>query len=409
MKTIVATAYAVNPWKGSEDGTGWNLAKQIARFNKVIVVTRKNNREPIELWLKANPGQVNPNLEFRYFDLPRWMRFWKKGGRGALLYFYLWQFAMPFFIKFSRIKFDIAHNLNFHNDWTPSFLSWLGKPFVWGPIGHHPPIPKAFVAPVYGRKAYFWNKINGIAKQLFWKVDPFLKSGFKKANRVICINSGVKEAAGISENKIILMPAVASQVVSRSRRFTRDTFTVLSIGRFVPLKGMDVAIEAYADFFHELSAADQGKVELKLVGKGPEKEKLIALARKLKIAASVTFIEWMPRAELDLVYRSADLFLFPSHEGAGMVIPEALSYGLPVLAFDNFGPGELIDATCGVKVPYLSYQASVERFSQELTQLFNEPGRRNRLSENAIRYHREKLTWETKGTILNNVYDSIAI
>ena len=41
---ILITAYAVNPYKGSEDGTGWNMIQEIAKYNNVIAITRKNNR-----------------------------------------------------------------------------------------------------------------------------------------------------------------------------------------------------------------------------------------------------------------------------------------------------------------------------------------------------------------------------
>ena len=61
-----------------------------------------------------------------------------------MLYFYLWQLGLPFWVKNKNWKFDISHNLNFHNDWTPTFLWVLGKPFVWGPVGHHPAIPSEF-------------------------------------------------------------------------------------------------------------------------------------------------------------------------------------------------------------------------------------------------------------------------
>ena len=36
------------------------------------------------------------------------------------------------------------------------------------------------------------------------------------------------------------------------------------------------------------------------------------------------------------------LFFFPSFEGAGMVVTEALASGLPVVCFDNIGPGEIV-------------------------------------------------------------------
>ncbi|MBK6497174.1 MAG: hypothetical protein IPG00_02995 [Saprospiraceae bacterium] len=50
------------------------------------------------------------------------------------------------FVTKQNLTFDIAHNLNFHNDWTPSYLWKLGKPFVWGPVGHHPLIPAQYLS-----------------------------------------------------------------------------------------------------------------------------------------------------------------------------------------------------------------------------------------------------------------------
>ena len=103
MKTILASAYAINPYKGSEDGMGWNLVLQIARFNKVIAVTRENNREHIEKYMAENPNPHYKNMEFLYFDLPYWMRFWKKGGRGAMLYYFMWQRGIVSFIDKQEI------------------------------------------------------------------------------------------------------------------------------------------------------------------------------------------------------------------------------------------------------------------------------------------------------------------
>ena len=55
-KTIVATCYAINPYKGSEDAMGWNFVIQIARFNKVYAVTRENNKTAIE---KIKPNSAD--------------------------------------------------------------------------------------------------------------------------------------------------------------------------------------------------------------------------------------------------------------------------------------------------------------------------------------------------------------
>ena len=76
----------------------------------------------------------------------------EKGPLLSLIYFYMWQFTLALWLKKKKLSFDIAHNLNFHNDWTPTFLWILGKPLVWGPVGHHPKIPKQFLLETYGKR-----------------------------------------------------------------------------------------------------------------------------------------------------------------------------------------------------------------------------------------------------------------
>ena len=73
--TILITAYAVNPYKGSEDGTGWNISREIAKDYKTIVITRKNNRAEIERYIEEHQNPIHQNMEFKYHDLPFWAMF----------------------------------------------------------------------------------------------------------------------------------------------------------------------------------------------------------------------------------------------------------------------------------------------------------------------------------------------
>ncbi|MEM9022588.1 MAG: glycosyltransferase, partial [Bacteroidota bacterium] len=343
MKTILGTTYALNPYNGSEDGMGWNFVRQIARHHNVIAITRKNNREAIERYQQENPDPLYARMQFVYHDLPYWMRFWKRGSRGALLYYYLWQLSLPQLVKRLNLEFDIAHNLNFHNDWTPSFLWRLGKPMAWGPVGHHPKIPRQFLLPVYGWKAFLKDRLTWLAKQWFWRADPFLKLTRHNAKAIWCMHSGAADRLSQQGHKLRVLPSVASEDVEPATgQPTR--FRVLSIGRFTPLKGFDVTLRAFAAFYLRLAPEAREHVTLTLVGKGPQKAFLERLAKQLRVAEAVEFIDWIERAKLANIYRSSSVFFFPSHEGAGMVVPEALSFGVPVLCFDNYGPGEIPQA-----------------------------------------------------------------
>ncbi len=410
IPTILVTAYAVNPYKGSEDGTGWNMIIEIAKQQKVVAITRVNNQKDIEKYLSENHLDQANQLTFEYFDLPYWMRFWKKGGRGALLYFYLWQIGLVFFILNKKMQFEIAHHLNFHNDWTPSFLWLLGKPLVWGPIGHHPAIPKSYLINNAGKKAYLLDRLKWQVKKLFWRFDPFLKITRWKTQKIITINSSVKNWVGFQNQKEVRLPAVASsipQIDTAQKELIEDKFNILSIGRFVPLKGFDITIKSFAHFYHTQESSVQKKLQLTLIGKGPQKAELEKLVVNLNLGNSVKFIEWMPKSELHHYFRTSALFLFPSHEGAGMVVPEALSFGLPILCFDNEGPGELMDRTCGYKVPYSTPEKSILEFSNYIDQLFHSKEKRKALSIGAKAYFKKYLTWERKGKIISQTYQDI--
>ncbi len=407
MKTILVTAYAVNPFKGSEDGMGWNLILQIARFQKVIAITRENNREPIEKYLANHPVEIAENIHFEYFDLPYYLRFWKKKSRGALLYFYLWQIGVAFWVKSKKWTFDITHNLNFHNDWTPSFLWILNKPLVWGPIGHHPMVPFEFLIKC-GWKAVFKNRLTWIMKQLFWNFDPFLFITKKRARFIFSMNSSVKKHLKFQPKKLIKLPSVGSEKVTVPYCFKKDkSFTVLSIGRFVPLKGFDVTISSFAAFYRKLPPEDQPFAQLILVGKGPLETYLKTLAKIENIEHAITYVPWIEREQLSAIYRKSKAFLFPSHEGAGMVVSEAFSHGLPVLCLDNFGPGEFVDESCGIKVPYQKYENAITEFSESLMLLFYDRILLEDMSNGALAKHSSTFDWDVKGKVFKQVYDEL--
>ncbi len=408
MKTILATAYAINPYKGSEDGTGWNYACQIARFNQLIIVTRKNNKDDIEKYQAANPEQkdIYDRIQFLYFDWPKWTLFWKKGPLLSMIYYYCWQLNLAFWLKSKKLSFDICHNLNFHSDWAPSFLWILNKPFVWGPVGHHTKIKREYILPVYGFKELVKDRFLWLLKLAFWWLDPFLYLAKAKADKIICINSEVPVKMRVSKEKVFRMPTVAAEK-NTNTLIPSSSFTVLSVGRFVPLKGFDLTINAFSAFYKTLSADNQQHTKLVLIGNGPNLPSLRKLIIKNKIEEAVTIIPWMPRAEVMENYKNASVFLFPSHEGAGMVVPEALSYGLPVVCLDNEGPGELIHRESTLRANYSYYESTISSLARRLDRLYTDKAFYKRESDKALAHFRNELNWDVKGDLLAKLYEEV--
>jgi glycosyltransferase involved in cell wall biosynthesis len=110
---------------------------------------------------------------------------------------------------------------------------------------------------------------------------------------------------------------------------------ILYIGRFVPVKGLEILIEAFSKM-----AEIRKDAVLLLVGEGKEETALKALAHQRGIA-NILFIPARANEDLPLYYGMADIYVQPSRfEPAGIVILEALASGVPVIASDVCGYGQ---------------------------------------------------------------------
>jgi 1,2-diacylglycerol 3-alpha-glucosyltransferase len=103
---------------------------------------------------------------------------------------------------------------------------------------------------------------------------------------------------------------------------------ILCVARLAKEKSLDFLIKTFAEFTKTNSNA-----YFVIVGDGPEKENLKKLINKLKINKRIILIGCVKYADIPQVYNGADVFIFASQtETEGMVVLEAMSSGLPVLA-----------------------------------------------------------------------------
>ncbi|MFG1706886.1 glycosyltransferase [Nonomuraea sp. M3C6] len=112
--------------------------------------------------------------------------------------------------------------------------------------------------------------------------------------------------------------------------------TVIAIGRLTKVKGYDLLLRAW----EQISVAHPGW-RLRIVGSGVERARLLALAGELGLDS----VELPgPSRDVGAQLDDASLFVLSSRrEGFPMTILEALSKGVPVVAFDcPHGPGEII-------------------------------------------------------------------
>lgn len=115
---------------------------------------------------------------------------------------------------------------------------------------------------------------------------------------------------------------------------------VLSIGRITEAKRQWIMIDLWHKIINENNIRDW---ELHLVGNGNLKDQLNNKIITLGLQAYVKILP--PVQDVDIYYKNSSIFMLTSHsEGFGMVLLEAISFGLPCISYDcPSGPRDIVE------------------------------------------------------------------
>ncbi|MFZ9937795.1 MAG: hypothetical protein ACO3JG_12185, partial [Luteolibacter sp.] len=132
---VLLIAYACEPNRGSEPGTGWNMALRLAARHEITVATRANNHGSVEAVLSDAPEDKRPR--FLYLDPPAWALWLKaRGIMPTQLFYFFWQQTVAKHLRDSDVRFDILHQLTFNSFEVPPLAFATTSGFkIWGPVG----------------------------------------------------------------------------------------------------------------------------------------------------------------------------------------------------------------------------------------------------------------------------------
>lgn len=179
---------------------------------------------------------------------------------------------------------------------------------------------------------------------------------------------------------------------------------ILFVGRLVARKGVDRLLEALAE-------VAPSPWRLEIVGFGPERGPLESRAEALGISDRVDFLGRVTTVELVAAYRRAACFVLPATlderedtEGLGVVLLEAMSYGVPVVATRLGGIVDIVeDGRTGLLV-----EDEPNALARAITALLSDPARRRSLGEAGRTRVRERFGWDSILDRLEVVYRSAA-
>lgn len=367
---VLLSAYACEPGKGSEPGVGWNVARELSSRVSLSVITRANNQTAIEKsgeeWIKL--------VHWIYWDPPKWLTFWKKGGRGIQLFYLIWQYGVKAVAERSLAThdFDIIHHLTFGKYWVPSRLAGLPRPFVFGPVGGGECSPSG-LAVCDSPRGRLAEISKGLAIWIMARL-PGTKCLFRSAAWTFAATSQTEEALaklGVSNLSILpqsgIRPSDLPQIDAHGSLPSRESgaLALVTASRLIHWKAVDLAIEAVALASREI------QIHLTVLQTGPEMANLKSLVKRLGIENLVEFKGRLPR--LEDVYHEiarADALVHPAlHEAFGQACLESLALGVPVICLNWGGPGLIVDQDTGFAVEPGSREETVSRLARAMVNL----------------------------------------
>lgn len=213
---------------------------------------------------------------------------------------------------------------------------------------------------------------------------------YEEADWILCPSEFVRRSfleRGFDPSRMVKNPFGFERpgvVRPRIEQGDDSVFRILYVGSISVRKGLRYLIEAFRQLRHP-------RKELVLVGPVSRSTGLDSLG----VPAGVTFTGVLKGDELAAAYSSASVFVLPAvEEGLALVMAEALSFGLPVIATYNTGAEDLFeDGVEGFIVPIRQPLAICER----LEWLADNPERRAAMAD-AAHVAAEKLAgWRVSG------------
>ena len=335
----------------------------------LLINELRDRGHSVHLFTARHPkaSKTDPNTHrFRAIETP-----WTKGYPLAFPPFY------RMLRKFRRFNFDVIHT---H---TPFTIGFVGMRWA---ESHGIPIVSTYHT-LYDRYVHYIPYFP--RRYLRFKLAKHTNFYYNRVDHVITPSEAalkwLRRHSVPTPATVIPTDALPRKFFNRSE--VRQSLGIhaqhrilLYVGRLAKEKNMSTLFEMAA-----ICLRQEPSLRLWLVGDGPYRAECVRMARDLGIGDRVRFVGFVPRSEVDAYYAAADLFVFPSiTETQGLVVQEAMNYGLPAVAILGGGASEGIeDGVNGFAV-----KNDAPTFAQEVLRVVRDPELLDALSHGASKSSR---------------------
>jgi glycosyltransferase involved in cell wall biosynthesis len=412
---VLILAETANPEWASVPLIGWSLSHAISKQVSAHVVTQVRNRGAF-LRAGLTEGKDFTAIDNEWIASPmHFLASTLRGGKGkgwttstAFSSLSYYSFESEVWRRFkSRIanrEFDLVHRVTPVSPTSPSpiakKLARYKIPFVVGPLNGGLPWIREF----RDRQMSEHDWLSDIRS--VYKLLPDYRSTRRYSAALICgSRHTLEEMPRWVREKCIYVPENGVDLTRFPARKKEEAGLPLRaafVGRLVPYKGVDLLLLAAVDFLK------RKQLELHIIGDGPERANLEAIAKELAVADYVVFHGWLDHMDVQSKLNDCDFTVLPSvREFGGGVVIESMALGLPPIVANYGGPAELVNDSTGVRVAFSDKDSLTEGLRVAISTFIKSPERLRPLGAAGRNFVERKLTWEMKAKQILKIYEAI--
>jgi glycosyltransferase involved in cell wall biosynthesis len=243
-----------------------------------------------------------------------------------------------------------------------------------------------------------------------WFRYPLLRRKLaREGNLFLCASSFIRQKlleTGFPESRTHIHYIGVDCQTIRPRADFEEKPLILHVARLVEVKGTQYLLRAFATV-----ARKYDRVQLLIIGDGPLRRQLHALAVSLGMRDRVDFLGAVPHGAVLSWMRKAAMLVLPGirtvtgrEEGLGMVLLEAAATGLPIIASRVGGiPECMLEGKTGFLVP----ERDEDALARRMAELLDDPVRRHRMGTAGRALVEDRFDIDRQTTVLENFYDSL--
>lgn len=223
--------------------------------------------------------------------------------------------------------------------------------------------------------------------------SSILKSTLNRASKInVLLESQKKLLNTVTTNKNIdIIPpkiTLTNKWIKKNKK-QDSLLKIITVGRLVKHKGHEFLINAISKL--------QIDFHLTIIGSGPELNNIKKLITKLSLQKKIEVLSNISDKQLNNYYNNSDLFILPSIklesgcEGFGIVLLEAMSHSIPIIASNSGGISEVLGYG---KFGRLFKPGDIEDLNRVIKEFTNDLDSNNEITKKAFKHLEENYVWK---------------